>query len=44
MAGGLVYIREELYNEIIRRGFNPKEFVNRVVEEALKKLDKSKRH
>ena len=43
MAGGLVYIREELYNKIIRHGFDPKDFVNQVVEEALKRLDKPKR-
>lgn len=44
MAGGLVYIREELYNKMIRLGLEPKEFVNKAIEEALKKLDERRGH
>lgn len=32
-----VYIRTDLHERIIRRGHNPAEYVNKKVEEALKK-------
>lgn len=32
-----VYIRTDLHEKIIRRGHNPAEYVNKTVEEALKK-------
>jgi post-segregation antitoxin (ccd killing protein) len=32
-----VYLRKELYDEIVKRGFDVSEYVNRLVEEALRK-------
>jgi hypothetical protein len=32
-----VYLRKGLYDEIVKRGFDVSEYVNRLVEEALRK-------
>lgn len=31
-----IYLRKELYDRLVRRGFNPTEYVNELVEKALK--------
>lgn len=38
-----VYIRKELYIELIKKGYDPVEFVNKAVEEKLKKQKKEEK-
>jgi len=35
----VVYIRVELYNELVRRGHNPTEYINKLLEKALREED-----
>ena len=35
MTGSYVYIRKHLYDEMVKRGLRPTEFVNKLLEQAL---------
>ena len=36
-----IYLKKKLYHEIIKRGFDPTQYVNQIISEKLKEMSKN---